>query len=496
MFLGVEIGKKLSPDETISVESSASSGSMPRAQTPAATPKTPNFTQKSMGSSSSEGVDTDFRPENVCPINALTPFYNSWTIRAFVMNKGQLRTYSNQKGSGKVFNFDVSDHSDEIRITCFNDECDRFYDLIEKDKVYYIGRGMVKPAQKKFSNLKNDYEITLTSNSFIKICNDVQMDAPVKRYKFINLETIANLETNTTIDVIAVIRSVGEIEQLINKKNGKELLKRELFIVDKSMTEARLTLWGEQAQNFQGEEKQVIAVKGVSVGEFRGKTLSAQFNSLIDIEPDLAETHLLHTWYMTLDDNATFNALSKGLDQNGIVNNTKYIADVDARNIQHGETLNFNCTATVETFNRISNHLYKSCGFNNCPKKVIDENNGLYHCTKCERTSPTFTWRIMINFLLNDISGSFWVTCFQENLEKILNKTVVELAQIYETDQQSYANLINDLRFRQFQFRIYTRLDTYNNEIRLRHTVSQVNPIKSVEFAPRLMQLIDQFENN
>lgn len=493
MFLGSEIAKKLSPDESISVELSVS-GDMSRNQSTPVTPKTPNNTPKSMVSSNSEKVDADFRPENTCPINSLTPFYNSWTICVYVMHKSEIRNYNNAKGAGKVFNFDVSDDSGEIRITCFKEECERFYDLIEVGKTYYIGKGNVKPAQKKFSNLKNDYEILLNQNSFIKICSNFQLDAPAKRYHFIkSLESINNLETNTAIDVIAVIRSVGETEP-VTTKNGKETLKRELLIVDKSMAEVRLTLWGEKAQNCHVEEKQVIAVKGASIGDFRGKTISAQYNSIVDIEPEIPETHILHAWYMTIDDNSNFTSLSKGFEQ--YANNTKYIAEVDARNIQNDEALNFNCIATIEAFNRFSNHLYKSCGFNNCQKKVLDENNGLYHCTKCERTSPTFTWRLRISFLLSDISGSFWVTCFQENLEKILNKTVVELAQIYETDQQLYSNVISDLRFKQFQFRINTRFETYNNETRLRHNVTQVNPIKSVEFAPRLMQLIDQFENN
>lgn len=50
-------------------------------------------------------------------------------------NKSAIRTWNNARGEGKLFSMDLLDESGEIRATAFNAECDRFYDLVEVNKV-------------------------------------------------------------------------------------------------------------------------------------------------------------------------------------------------------------------------------------------------------------------------------------------------------------------------------------------------------------------------
>lgn len=54
-----------------------------------------------------------------------------WVIKARVMNKTAIRTWSNAKGEGKLFSMDLCDESGEIRATAFKNECDKFYDMIQ-----------------------------------------------------------------------------------------------------------------------------------------------------------------------------------------------------------------------------------------------------------------------------------------------------------------------------------------------------------------------------
>ena len=100
----------------------------------------------------------------------------------------------------------------------------------------------------------------------------------------------------------------------------------------------------------------------------------------------------------------------------------------------------------------------------------------------------------MLNLLLSDVSGNAWVTVFQEAGEKLLGKTALELAELYESDQNEYLNVLNTIRFKSFHFRVYTRTDTFNNEVRLRTNLSNFNPISSVERANHLMRSIDALE--
>ena len=69
---------------------------------------------------------------------------------------------------------DLVDESGEIRATAFKNECDKYYEMIEIGKVYYITQGTLKAANKQYSNLNNDYELTFRDRwvkLYVEICN-------------------------------------------------------------------------------------------------------------------------------------------------------------------------------------------------------------------------------------------------------------------------------------------------------------------------------------
>merc|ERR1712013_889097 len=82
----------------------------------------------------------------VTPIASLTPYQNKWTIKARVTSKGDIRTWNKSTGSGKLFSFDLMDDSGEIRVTAFNEQCDRFYEVAQAGQVFYIANCTVKSA--------------------------------------------------------------------------------------------------------------------------------------------------------------------------------------------------------------------------------------------------------------------------------------------------------------------------------------------------------------
>ena len=73
------------------------------------------------------GVAAQSKPagthRKVSPIETISPYQNNWTIKARVSYKGDLRTWSNSKGEGKVFGFNLLDESDEIKASAFNRNC-------------------------------------------------------------------------------------------------------------------------------------------------------------------------------------------------------------------------------------------------------------------------------------------------------------------------------------------------------------------------------------
>ncbi|KAG0411480.1 hypothetical protein HPB47_011397 [Ixodes persulcatus] len=170
----------------------------------------------------------------VLPICSLTPYQNKWTIRARVTNKSAIRTWNNARGEGKLFSMDLLDESGEIRATAFNAECDRFYDLVEVNKVYYISRANLKTANPKFSSLKNEFEMSFTQETAMTPCEEAAPHIPTLQFNFVPIRRLQDIGA----DKVTVVR----------RSNNQELKKRDISLVDKSSAEVSLTLWGDQVR--------------------------------------------------------------------------------------------------------------------------------------------------------------------------------------------------------------------------------------------------------
>lgn len=147
----------------------AESGSTPAPQIPAAAPSTSATTPTSQAQSRQQGqAKTGGKPNSVYPIEGLSPYQNNWTIKARVTQKTDIKTWSNQRGEGKLFSVTLMDETAEIRATGFNAVVDELYDKLQEGHVYYISKARVNLAKKKFSNIANDYELALERNTEVE----------------------------------------------------------------------------------------------------------------------------------------------------------------------------------------------------------------------------------------------------------------------------------------------------------------------------------------
>lgn len=458
-------GQVVENGTSASVDSTPQSNSLPK----------PRSVQSSV---IDNGLQRDIDVSNIHPINSLSPYQNKWTIRARVVNKAPIRTWNNQRGEGKLFSMDLLDESGEIRATAFNSECDKFFDMVEVNKVYFITRGTIKTANKKFSNLNNDYELTLSSETQIFPCHDFDdSQMPALKFNFVPLSQVKDVDVDGIVDVIGVCQTAGELTNLMSKTTRKELKKRDLTIVDQSLSSVTVTLWDTQAEDFDGSLQPVIAIKGSRIREFMGsKSLSLLGSTVMQINPDIEEAHRLRGWYDSLPSNVEFNSISTRSDAGA---NSQFLTIKGAQLAQlgSGDKADYYSMYSHLIFVKSESALYKACPKPDCQKKVIDRNDGTYRCEKCNDETENFKYRLMLSAQLSDSTGNQWVTMFQETAENLLGTTSAELGRLMEESKEEYSDVFQRQMFKLFEIRARAKMETYNNETRLKVSLVNIKPI-------------------
>lgn len=492
IYLGNEVGKKLEAGESfVSGGSVASSSFLPPltpstsgASRPSISPRVNQMSNTRFDIDPDLVADRSFNTEKVCPLICVTPFFNSWVFRVRVTSKTPMKIYNNAKNSGKLFSFDVIDDSGEMRITAFNQEADRFYDILETGKLYFISKGSVKQANKKFSSLNSDYEITLNSNSIIKLIDESEASKcsiPKMRYKFVQLALLEKKAVSDIVDVIGVVRSLSEQTTLISKRTNKELVKREFSLVDSTLAEVRVTVWNDATYNFPAETAigDIIALKGVMVSEFKGKTLSTTSHTVITLDPPVPETAIVRSWYASnVTEETIFNPLSAVYDvssRNRDLSDYRTVSQLTLDLVVAKTAPNTAGNPMNQLYSSIygsiiyintSSAMYKACSTPDCQKKVTEggDNVAEYYCAKCDKTARDFKWRLMLSIIFADATGNSWLTIFHENAERMTGYTVSELANIYERDESEFVGIINrTIKWSNNLLRLGSKVETYIN---------------------------------
>lgn len=110
------------------------------------------------------------------------------------------------------------------------------------------------------------------------------------------------------------MKSTSDVQTIISKASQKEFTKRELLLVDEKAS-ITATLWGQQAEEFDGSSHPVVALKGVKVGDYNGRTLSTMNSTLICQDPaDTPRTVELRVWFDNEGKSMDLPDLSKGAD--------------------------------------------------------------------------------------------------------------------------------------------------------------------------------------
>lgn len=184
----------------------------------------------------------------------------------------------------------------------FNDVADRLHPIVQVSKVYLISKGQVKTANRKYTSIDHEYELTFDNNTIMQLCEE-EGGIPGIRYNFIQISDIKEcgkdaligmsiylylsrnqsiLATNQFIslrllsnhsDVLGVVTETQPAATIVTKTTKKDLLKRNVTLLDGSLHTIELTFWGATAENpgWNEGDHPILALKGVRVSDFNGK---------------------------------------------------------------------------------------------------------------------------------------------------------------------------------------------------------------------------------
>ncbi|XXG75497.1 hypothetical protein AAC387_Pa08g0052 [Persea americana] len=445
-------------------------------------------------------------PARIIPIAALNPYQNRWTIKARVTAKGELRRYNNPRGEGKVFSFDLLDSDGgEIRVTSFNAVADQFYDHIEVGKVYMISRGSLKPAQKNFNHLNNEYEILLESTSIIQPCLEEDNSIPRQQFNFRPIGDIEGMESNSMVDVIGIVSSVNP-SSTIMRKNGTETHKRTLQLKDMSGRSVEVTLWGNFC-NSEGEQLQgmcdsgifpVLAVKAGRISDFSGKTVGTITTSQLFIDPDFPEAHRLKEWFSREGKNIASISISRDSSSMGRTDVRKTVSQIKDEGLGRSEKPDWITVKATVSFIKVDNFCYTACplmvGDRPCNKKVNNNGDGTWHCERCDRTFPECDYRYLLQLQIQDHTGLTWLTAFQECGEEIMGISAKDLylLKYEEQDDTKFSEIIRRVLFTQYIFKLKVKEETYSDEQRVKSTVVKAEKVNFLSESKYLLGLIDK----
>lgn len=439
-------------------------------------------------------VKTEATSPRLTPISKLHPYRKKWTIRARVTHKTPVREFCNPRREGKLFTFDLIDEKRyQIRAAVFNKWVDKYFDMIEINKVYYISNARMKVARQRYTSLKHYYEINFTANTVVAPCEGNFDNIPSLQFDFIPLDEMDDLDPDTALDIIGVCCSFQEVENAL-AKGTIEMPKRDIILIDQSNAEISVSLWGDLAENFDGSSYPVVAFKGARLNDLR--VITTFVSTAMYIDPDIEEARVLRKWFDKKVGRGTESKPAPRPSSSGfLATNWKILAQAKKETQNKvGEPQYYKAKATVIATKK-ENCLYMACLSNACSRNVNSLPNGKYVCTGCRREYDSFKWRLNLTVSFADFSDDQWATCFGDTAESLLNKNAQELRVLKESSGGAFNEIFAKISFESYIIELCaTKMEVANAENQFKTTVLSVNPVSPADFSRKLLNDIKQME--
>eukprot|EP00871_Galdieria_phlegrea_P004639 jgi/Galph1/5176/GphlegSOOS_G3819.1 len=431
--------------------------------------------------------------EPIQSIASLNPYQNKWMIKGRVSNKGEIRHYQNAKGEGSVFSFEIMDTSSSIKITAFREVASHLYKLIEVGKVYRISKGTLKPADRRFNKTPFEYEMIADSNTEVIPVEDMG-EVPKVVFNFVKIAKLDTIDSGQFCDVLGIVKEVSEISSVVSRTTGITLAKRTIVLTDDTLKSIRLTVWRDVAENLitSADGNPILLCKGVRRGDFGGISLDGTSQSCFELNPDIPEAHQLRGWFETsgrYKESTTVLLLSDNRK------NEKTIQQANEEDIpklvNDPRGVYFVIRGFLHHIRKEGTLWYTASPDDNKKVTKLDENRWV-----CEATGKEYThcnYRYILSVSVQDETGSLSANAFDDVGCRLIGRSAEDLAKIYEHDKAEFDAILENVLFKPFIFRVRAKQDTWNDEVRLRYHIINVEPMEFASESKILLQEIQPY---
>lgn len=448
------------------------------------------------------------------PISEISPYHKGWTLKARITSRTQVRTLTTKNGcSVKVFNADLIDASQfEIKCSFFREAAERLHDKLKQGKCYTFANGTARAANQLYNSTKHKYELIFEKECIVQeVPDDPTIPLQVQGLK-VNISSIDSLSTRnlpSKVDICGIVLNF-QPATILTAKDGQELAKREITVLDDSCASIMIALWGEMARQPDASfcNNPVVVMKGVLVKEWdssRAGTMLQEGKMILG--PAVPEAHRVLRWW------------DAGGKQQPIVALSKTWSPLGGTTTHHSGTLselreaknNFWSSGTKQFVFTIFCRLhsistrrqgmpvplyYRACQEVNEQKNIVcskrvDEND---FCPACNRTVKTKT-KIQVRAHFSDPTDSQWIGTFDDPVQEILGIDAEEVANIEMGDggRNALETFIHERCFEKpLQIMVRVKADACNGEQRLAQACYDAVPVDRGERAREMLQEISQ----
>lgn len=451
------------------------------------------------------------------PVQELSPYQSKWTICARVTNKSPVRNFSRGNNPGKVFHVELLDaEQGEIRASFFTAAVDKYVDILQVGNCYTFSRGSLRIADRRYNSTKHNYELIFDKDAEIQ---EVARDAvtATARFYFVDLKAVGSRTLPCTVDICGIVAGFRP-SVAFTSRDGKELVKREVTIVDDTLTSMEVALWGERAQqedrHFEGNP--VIAFKGVIVKEWNGgRSGSLLSGGDLAFSPQEPEAQRLREWWSRGGSSQPPTTLSQsGVGGGaGARSGTKAVSLAGLRAAAEQvleKPVFFTCVGRLALVQMRKQGEAQPLQYLACQEpregsgypcnRRLDVNG---FCATCNRSGKAAS-RLNLRCRFLDYSDSTWLTTFHEGAQNVLSMKADEVRALEaaarergESGREELEEAIRKNYFRRpLQLTVRAKLDTYLGEMRTGMSCIDARPVALREHGREMLRQIEEMASN